>query len=287
MKILHEVSLRLKREGLSADLMRVNLEAMGISPEDIVEEEGKDYRKISVFYPLAAAARRFVRGVRGMKLKGVGISVRCHRKTDWESQWKKGWKPFALTRRLYVIPLFLTGVTCPRGKMPLYLDTTSAFGTGLHETTRFSAGLIEGLKDSFESFLDVGTGTGILSVVALRSGARYTEAFDIDTGAVTAARRNLKANGLRCDVLRVCDMGHYVAQRAFRLVAANLITHDLVAFRRKIVACVAPGGHLIISGISLKNMPLVKKEYNMSAGLKCLKIVKGKEWAAFLFARQV
>lgn len=284
-KIQYEVLMRLTKKDLSGELMRLFLVSRGVAVENIVEEEAGHQRKMSVFFQREALARHLLTALRSMKLKRVSLSLRVHRKSDWETRWKKGWKPFALTSRLYVMPLFLTGVKCPPGKVPLYLDTTAAFGTGLHETTRFSAGLIERLQHQFESFLDIGTGTGILGVVAFRSGARYVAAIDIDVDAVAAARQNLKANGLTCDVLKVSDVARYVPSRAFNLVAANLITHDLLKFRQKIISCVVPGGHLVISGISLKNMPLIKKEYSVSAGVKCLKICKGKEWSAFLFKR--
>jgi ribosomal protein L11 methyltransferase len=218
-------------------------------------------------------------------LKGIDVKLRVHRRTDWETRWKENWKPFPLTKKIHVIPLFLKNAKCPKRKTPFYLDTTAAFGTGLHETTRFSAQLIEGLQGRFKTALDVGTGTGILAAVALMSGASYVEAFDIDASAVKVAQKNLKANGLRCAVLKACDVQKYHPSRKFDLVVANLITHDLVAFKQKIISCVQSGGHLIISGISLKNMPLVKREYNFSAGLKCLKVVKGKEWSAFLFKK--
>ena len=286
MNILYEVFWELKGDGPSADLVRAAVLGAGTALCDIVEESGKGAHRISVFFPRVDAARGLMKAFNAFGLKGVRTKMRVHRRTDWETRWKESWKPFPLTGKIHVIPLFLKNVKCPRGKVPFYLDTTAAFGTGLHETTRFSARLIESLGGRFKTALDVGTGTGILAAVALLSGASYVEAFDIDAGAVSVARKNLKANQLRCAVLKVCDVKRYRAVRKFDLVAANLITHDLVAFKQKIVACVRPGGYLIISGISLKNMPLVKKEYNASAGLKCLKVVKGKEWSAFLFQRR-
>jgi ribosomal protein L11 methyltransferase len=287
MKILYEVLFEVQLQEPSADLVRAALSGLGVALADIVEESGKDRHKISVFFADPAAARRLIKAFKVFGLKGVRVKMRVHRRTDWETRWKEGWKPFSLTRKIHVIPLFLKDAKCPKGKTPFYLDTTAAFGTGLHETTRFSARLIEGLRGRFKTALDIGTGTGILAAVALMSGATYVEAFDIDAGAVSVARKNLKANGLRCAVLKACDVQKYRSFRKFDLVAANLITHDLVAFKRKIIASVRPGGHLIISGISLKNMPLVKREYAPSVGLKCVKVLKGKEWAAFLFKKRM
>ena len=287
MNIHYEVSFEVKLNGPSADLVRAALLGAGVAFSDLVEESGQSVHRISVFFPKLSSARSLMRVFATFCLRGIKIRMRVHRRTDWETRWKDGWRPFALTRKIHVIPLFLKDAVCPRGKRPFYLDTTAAFGTGLHETTRFSAQLIESLAGDFKTALDVGTGTGILAAVALMSGAMYVEAFDIDADAVSVARKNLKANRLSCDVLQACDVQKYRVKRTFDLVAANLITHDLVAFKRKIVSCVQPGGHLIISGISLKNMPLVKREYGALSGLKYLKVVKGKEWSAFLFQRKV
>jgi ribosomal protein L11 methyltransferase len=285
MNILYEVLFEMKLQGPSGDLVYAALLGSGLACSDIVEESGKSQRKISIFFQQAVAARRLLKTFKAFGLKGVNIKMRVHRRTDWETRWKEDWKPFALTQKIHVIPLFLKNAKCPRGKTPFYLDTTAAFGTGLHETTRFSAQLIEQLQGCFQTFLDVGTGSGILAGVARISGARYVEAFDIDAGAVKVARKNLEVNGLPCDVLKACDVQKYHGKHRFDLVVANLITHDLVAFQGKIISCVQPGGHLIISGISLKNMPLVRKHYNALVGLKCLKVLKGKEWSAFLFQR--
>ena len=285
MNILHEVLWEVSPQGFSGDLVRAALLGAGVALSDMVEESGKKWRRISVFFPKKVEAVGLMRAFQALGLKGVKMRRRVHRKTDWESLWKKGWKPFSLTGKIHVIPLFLKNAKCPKGKVPFYLDTTAAFGTGLHETTRFSAQLIEGITGRFKTALDVGTGTGILAAVALMSGADHVEAFDIDARAVKVAQKNLKANGLRCRVLKACDVQKYQVLCAFDLVAANLITHDLVVFKHKIISCVKPGGYLIISGISLKNVPLVKTEYNAAVGLKSLKVVKGKEWSAFLFQR--
>jgi ribosomal protein L11 methyltransferase len=246
---LHEVLLTGGVQCVAPDLVRLSLVGAGVLLSDIVEEENRAGYKMSVFFEKAPDAQRLRLRLRSLKLKGVRLSARIHHRTDWESRWKESWRPFSLTGKIALIPLFLTGAKCPKGKMPLYLDTTAAFGTGLHETTRFSSRLIEGLSGKFKTFLDIGTGTGILAIVALLSGAGRVEAFDIDKEAVKVARDNFKANGLKCHALKACDVKGYNAKKAFDLVAANLITHDLVSFKDKIIASVRIDGYLIISGI--------------------------------------
>ncbi len=281
----YEVVMRMPKDPVVGACVRAAWGSLGVLSGDIVEQESQKCRQLSIFCRTRSLAKGWRSKFVALSIKGVRIFLRVHDQDDWQTRWKKGWKPFALTSRVHVIPRFIEHAKCPRGKIPLYLDTTAAFGTGLHETTRFSAQLIGIHQGRFKTFLDIGTGTGILVAVALFSGASHTQAFDIDPDAIKVAQQNLKVNHLKCDVFGVCDVQHYKVRQTFDLVAANLVTHDLVAFKDKIISCVEPGGRLIISGISLKNMPLVRKNYNRTVGLKCLKIVKGKEWSAFLFER--
>ncbi len=286
MRVTHEVAFQVKGQGAVAECVRAALTGLNVPRTDLVEEESHGMLKISIFLPTAAQAAALGRAFKKSGLNGVKVVRYVHRASDWETRWKDSWRPFGLTQRIYLIPRFLDGVKCPRGRVPLYLDTTSAFGTGLHETTRFSAQLIESLRGSFRTALDIGTGTGILAAVALLSGAEHVEAFDIDREAVKAADLNLKGNGLRCAVLKACDVKRFKSRRKFDLVAANLITHDLLQFKARIVSFLAPGAHLILSGISLKNVPLIRKGFGAPTGLKLLKIIRGKEWSAFLFVRR-
>ena len=98
------------------------------------------------------------------------------------------------------------------------------------------------------------------------------------------ARANLKANRLPVKDIVVADISEMKVGKPYDLVAANLVTQDLIAFRHNIVPCVAVGGYLVVSGISLANLPLFDREFR-DPSLKALKVVKGKEWVAALFQR--
>ncbi len=214
-------------------------------------------------------------------IAGTKPFCRIHHEKDWSQLWKKGWKPFALTPRIHVVPLWQESRIIPKSKIPIYLDTTNAFGTGLHETTRFSSQIIERLSGNFDTFLDVGTGSGILVIVAFLSGAKKCVGFDIDPLAVKVARQNLKANGQTC-VLKVCDVKEFKPVRPFDLVAANLVSPDLIEFRDRILSFVRPGGALVVSGVSLKNIPRVVRAFKQ-AGHMPVNVVSGQEWAAIHF----
>jgi len=264
------------REEVMARLMAANYDF-----SSIVEEEDKVARTISFYWQDKWLALKALAAFKSMRILKVKPFWRVHHEKDWSSRWKKGWKPFALTRRFQVIPLWQDSRDCPGTKTPVYLETTNAFGTGLHETTRFTAQIIESLTGKFTSFLDVGTGSGILLIVALKCGAMKPVGFDIDPAAVTVARQNLAANDLSCQV-RSCDIKDFKPRRLFDLVAANLVSSDLVEFCDRLVSFVAPEGYLVVSGISLENIPRVKKAF-ARRGLCPVKIRQGREWSAMLF----
>jgi ribosomal protein L11 methyltransferase len=285
-QLTYELVLHLQNKDVAAaEILQNILVSLSVDPERVVQESRKDAQTISVYLDSALEADKLRAQLRNLKLRGVKILVKRRIAADWSQRWKEGWKPFSLTHRFCVIPLWQPSRTCPSGKEPIYLDTTSAFGTGLHETTRFSAQLIDQMTGRFSSFLDVGTGSGILAIVAGKTGAREVTAIDIDPEAVKVARANLKANYLSSTKVVVADIGNFSSRHVFGLVAANLVTWDLVAFRNRIVPLIAPGGYLVVSGISLKNLPFFREHFRTTQ-LQMRKLKKGREWAALLFQKR-
>lgn len=220
---------------------------------------------------------------RELKLKA---KMRVLFKDDWQDVWKKDFKPFALTPCIMVVPRWeKKNFIRPANKKVIYIDTAMAFGTGLHETTQFMSQLIEARAMPVGSFLDIGTGTGILAMVAKLSGAQKVHAVDIAPDAVKTAHENLKVNGITIDFLRVFDIGDYPATTKFDFVAANLVTDDLLKFQQKIWRCVKSGGLCAVSGISLENLPRFKKNWIVPQA-KILEVKRGKQWSAVLFKKE-
>ena len=286
MKIIYEAIFRLSPGNVvAAELLRSLILTAGVDPERVVEEERKGELTLSAYFERRPEASQVLADVRRMKITGFTSTLKRHREQDWSTRWKEGWKPFGLTRRFQVVPLWQESRKCPRGKEPLFLDTTSAFGTGLHETTRFSAQLIDELNGKFSSFMDVGTGSGILAIVAWKLGAKKVIAFDIDPEAVKVARKNLRANRLSMAGVITADVARYRVRHACDLVVANLVTQDLISFRDRILPLVKPGGHLIVSGISVKNFYFFRNKF-CSPMIKKISMKKGKEWVAVLFKKE-
>lgn len=292
--VLREIRLRIiSREPGAAEILMNILAACGISREALVELTQRKRRYI-LFYPKTSAqARRATRALKTLNClngkRGAMLETRTLYKKDWQDRWKKDFKPFTLGNNFFVIPADWPAGTMDWHKkyragdrIPIVIDTAMAFGSGLHETTRFMAQLIDSCAGRFESFLDIGTGTGILSVVAAKRGPAKIDAIDFNPDCIKVANANFKRNGCRPSSLAVADIHHYASRKKYDFVAANLVTHNLVKAGRKLVSLVSPGKYLAVSGISLENVPIFKKAFRKYP-LRPLKIIKGKEWAAMLY----
>jgi ribosomal protein L11 methyltransferase len=136
------------------------------------------------------------------------------------------------------------------GERLLIMDPGRAFGTGLHATTSLVADQLAKREAEIagQTLLDVGTGSGILALVALRVGARAVDAFDIDPDAVSIARENAERNDLAAEINLWSGQVHDVDTR-YACVVANIRTEVLLAERPALTAAVAARGWLIMSGI--------------------------------------
>lgn len=280
-----EVSLGVpKADPAAADVLRNVLMNAGIRLEDLIEED-VDGRKVLAFYdPSFKRAQNFERKLKTICSKTVEVRCGVLYQDDWLTRWKKDWKPFALTSRLDVVPVWRQEAYTFGKRDYILLDTISSFGTGLHETTRFMAQFVETLQGKFNNCLDVGTGTGILALVALKGGAAEACAIDLDEMCVKAASANFKANGYPDENIFNADLRAFKPGRQFDFVCANLVMHDLVKMKRKIVSFVEPGGWLAVSGVSLENLPFLRRGFE-NLPLRCVKIQKGTKWAAVLFRK--
>jgi len=265
-----------------ADLLRLELVNLGIGQNEIAEEIKKGRTSLLFYLKKSKDVKQLLAKIRALKLKGFSISLSGLKDSDWKTLWKKYTKPFNITRKLRVVQLSEPDVRVKKRHNDIYIDTTFAFGTGLHATTRMMAGFIAGEKGKFLSFFDVGTGSGILSIIACKYGARQISAIDIDKEAVATARRNFLTNHCRSDYLRAVSFDRLKLKKRFDFVCANLLTEDLIRLKDKLIARVTPGKYLAVSGIFRDNYPPFRKRFR-SKSLKCLRVSERKGWYALLF----
>ena len=265
-------------------LIQAVLLNLGYTPDDLVASVSKAEPSIELFDEQQAKLERVRKLFGRLKLAGIKVSKRRLLPKDWLTLWKSQWRPAPLTKKLDVVPVWYKNKYKPRkGCDYILMDTLLSFGTGLHETTQFMAQFIEDSQGNFKSFLDIGTGTGILALVALKYGAREVQGIDIGPLSVQAARDNMQVNKLYFTVKKA-DIKKYRCRQKFDFVAANLVTQDLIEHADKIVSFVKENGLLAVSGISLDNLSKLRKSFS-TLPLKCLKISKGKQWSGLLFQK--
>lgn len=279
---VYAVSMRISQDNKIATAIVIELlKSLGFCREEIVEFDFKGKHSVCVYPEKSLQAKYIGRALGELKIPGKTVTVRRVKRMEWQEKWKKEFKPFKITPELTIVPMWLKKTRRKRSS-EIYIDTTLAFGSGLHETTRLMAGLIREKAPQVETLLDIGTGTGILALIAWKSGVTRCSAVEIDKDAALVARRNFKANNFKVDSLKSIDIKSVKRIHKFDFVAANLVTHDLVRLKRFIIKFVAPKKYLAVSGISLENLPVLLKKFK-DLPLKRVKIAKGKEWSAVLF----
>ena len=201
----------------------------------------------------------------------------------WRDAYKEHFHPFALTQRITVRPPW-EAIDAPRdGVHVLVLEPGRAFGTGLHATTSLVAALLDAHSAAFagKQVLDVGTGSGILALVALLLGAASARAVDVDADAVAVARENADRNDL-ADRL-VADTSSLDALDAqYPVVVANIEARVLGPMARQLVARVEVGGLLVLSGVLVGQDEALLAAFDDCALLE--RPVEG-EWLALLLER--
>lgn len=267
------------------ELLRVILMRLGISDQELVENTQKSKTYLSFFLQSKAKTDKILKKIRALKLKGFSIRISTLEDRDWKTRWKKYVKPFKITKRLRIVPLWKKRPDTKSNNDDVYIDTTCAFGTGLHATTKMMARLMELKKGNFLSFFDVGTGSGILTVIAAKYGAAELYAIDMDKVSVLTARRNFSINHCRVNCFKAVSFDNFDIRRQFDFVAANLISEDLIRVKDKLALCVKPGKYMAVSGIYQDNYEAFRRRFK-SRFLKCLRILKQNHWYSFLFMRK-
>lgn len=178
---------------------------------------------------------------------------------DWVARVREGFHSFR-AGRFMVAPTW--ELAHPPAPDVLAVDPGRAFGTGTHETTRLCLAALERLaaRRPLGRTLDLGAGTGFLSVAAVRLGASFACASDIDPEATSSSRHHARLNAAPLHVVRA-DGGRGFRAGSFDVVLANLMALLLVDRAAEILALVAPGGALVLSGLLVEDVPLVRDAF--------------------------
>ena len=191
----------------------------------------------------------------------AGIDAPCTtarlRENDWATSWQKYYKPLSVGGRLYIVPEWERGEPVPEGRIALYLNPGLTFGTGNHASTRLCLEWVEEFVRPGGTVLDLGCGSGILSVAGLLLGAESALGVDIDPKAVDVAYENAALNGigrdrytvLAGDVIGDPSLRRELAARKYGLVMANIVADVIIPLAPHVKELLAPGGTFLCSGI--------------------------------------
>ena len=203
---------------------------------------------------------------------------------DWAESWKQYYHPVPIGR-VTIVPSWQE-YTPAEGELTVRMDPGMAFGSGTHETTRLAVLLLQEVVGGGETLLDVGCGSGILSIVASKLGASECRAYDIDPVAVRVARENVLADGsgnVTCDV---SDLLKQVKTPAggFDIAVANIVADILLRLAPDIGGHLHRGSAYIVSGIISSRLDDVRCEM-LARGFTEEKVISENDWYACLFRR--
>jgi ribosomal protein L11 methyltransferase len=204
-------------------------------------------------------------------------AIRRVRREDWATSWKRHFKPFTIGSQLLVKPSWSRSRARGRQKL-LIIDPGLSFGTGQHPTTRFCLEQLVQVRNRNvkQSFLDAGTGSGILAIAATMTGYSPVVGFDLDPVAVSVAKKNARKNRARLKILRA-DIGRMVPREKYHVVCANLTADLLQNCARKLKAFLRPAGVLILAGILRTEFDSVRGHFE-KLGFSALARRREGEW---------
>src|SRR5262245_491697 len=226
----------------------------------------------------------------GLHVGTGNISARRIRREDWAEAWKRHFRPITIGSALLIRPGW-SRIRPRKGQAVVTLDPGLSFGTGQHPTTRFCLEQLVRCRrhEHRQSFLDIGTGSGILAIAAAKLGYGPVEGFDFDSSAIRTARANAQHNGVAKGVrLRRQDVTRLplVANQKHDLICANLVSDLLRTQKRRILKRLKRRGTLVLAGILRSEFEDVRRAYEMS-GLKIVARAADREWESAAFnARQ-
>ena len=206
---------------------------------------------------------------------------------DWINNWKQYFKPFTVDHIL-INPTWETVPEEHKDKLLIQIDPGTAFGTGMHETTQLCIRQLEKYVTPDSEVLDVGTGSGILGITALKLGAKHVFGTDLDENAITAVGENLEANGIAPEQFKVVQ-GNIIDDKAvqdevkyeyYDIAVANILADVIIMLQKEIPVHIKKNGIFITSGIIDMKEEAVKAAFEANDAFEIVEITHQGEWVS-------
>ncbi len=257
--------------------------------DDSIINADKERVSVSVFISEEknyAEAVTFIRDRFGLLGLDVETEVIGVDEADWADSWKQYYKPVKCGQHIVIVPLW-EKYEAKDDDVIIKMDPGMAFGTGTHETTRLCLAMMEKYMTPGMTVMDMGTGSGILSIYAAKSGAKKVDAYDIDPVAVKVAKENFKENLVDDKIF--CDVSDLMAnadktREKYDFVCANIVADIVIRLSECLGDYVKQGGLCAVSGIIETQAERVKK-FVTEKGFVLIDESKENDWCAFVFKK--
>ncbi|MCF8038121.1 MAG: 50S ribosomal protein L11 methyltransferase [Desulfohalobiaceae bacterium] len=220
------------------------------------------------------------------------LTVQTHQQEvkDWSTAWQDFFTPVHIHDKFIILPAWEQASPKPSRRIPLYIEPGMAFGTGHHPSTQLCLRALAELRDSGEvrpgsSFLDLGTGSGILGIAAVQMDL-HGLGLDSDPVAVRNGTRNRSLNKAGDSLLLgTGDLDCLKQGLSFDLILANILSRPLIEMAPSLVSYLKPSGVLLLSGILREQEEKVIQAYRRQRSW-CVKVLHQEEWSGLIFSRE-
>ncbi len=260
-------------EELEGDLQRVKLRTY-------FQQDGRERRILQALHRYLKSLKKISPELPPARVKTASLPDQ-----DWGENWKRFFKPIQVTSRFVVKPPW-SGIRLKRNQIPIEINPGMAFGTGTHATTILCIrALEERIKKKGLSVLDVGTGSGILSIAAAQLGAIEVLGIDIDRVAVENARENVEKNRVS-EIVKIREGSVGGLHKKFGIIVANIDLKRLRRLRKPLLNHLKDRGLLILSGILAEEEERIRLHYLETGSLRWIKTSREREWACLIFKKK-
>lgn len=197
----------------------------------------------------------------------ITYSISSVDEEDWATSWKKYYKPTKISDKFLIVPNWEEDYTLGENEMKLVLDPGMAFGTGTHPTTILSIRGLEEVVRNNDEIIDVGCGSGVLSIASILLGAKTVRAYDLDEVAVNSTNINKELNGINEEIIAEKNNLLKGVTKQADVIVANILAEIIVDLVEDAATIIKPKGYLVLSGIIDKKADLVKdklKKHNFN-----------------------
>jgi ribosomal protein L11 methyltransferase len=211
----------------------------------------------------------------GIQSHPATIDLKSVKSENWEEAWKAAFPPRRVGKRILITPTW-RDASHNETDVLIQLDPGMAFGTGYHPTTRLSLELLERTVEPHHQVADIGTGSGILTIAAIKLGAKHVDAIELDPTAIPIAAANFQANGVAPKVHLSQGDGLRGIENRYHLIIGNILTKTILPMIPFCVQRVYPEGIIIFSGILETEFAQVKSVLEANQ-FQCLEVVSEAE----------